>query len=267
MRERCAVSVQGNLATLFEERAEPPADGEIAWYAARLPRGSGVVLDAIAGTGRLLVPLIDAGWQVHGAEASATMLARCRARLERCGHTTELFRQSVVALNLPFRYAAAFIAGGAFQLLVDPAAALDALLRLRAHLVEPALLLLDLFVPAGAEHPPGAAVVEVQAVTPLDGGRIGLRSETSFDVAQKRIDVVRRYERRDRQSIVEREDETVSLTWYSEEQAVALLEAAGYCNVHIDSPPCAREEGRRFAAIARVGPDSSGRAGRTNLLT
>src|SRR5262249_19707037 len=166
-----------SLATLFQESAGAATGEEIAWYAARLPRGRGVVLDAMTGSGRMLVALLDAGFQVHGAEASRALLARARSEVERRGHATELFAQSVAALNLPFRYGAAFVADGAFQRLVDPSAALDALLRIRAHLVPPAKLLLDLFVPSGAEHPPGAPVIEIQTVTPGDGGRIGLRSE------------------------------------------------------------------------------------------
>ena len=60
-------------------------------------------------------------------------------------------------LNLPSRYAAAYIAGGAFQLLADPITALDALLRIRAHLIDPGLLLLDLFVPDAGRTPSGRA--------------------------------------------------------------------------------------------------------------
>jgi hypothetical protein len=250
MIDRNGTSDGASLATLFREGAEPATPAEVAWYAGPLPRAT--VLDAMAGTGRVLAPLLDAGFPVHGAEASLALLARCRAEVARCGHSTELFRQSVTGLNLPFRYGAAFIAGGAFQHLVDSAAALDALLRIRAHLVEPARLMLDLFVPDGAEHPPGAAVIEVQTVTPADGGRIGMRSETSFDVAQKRIDVVRRYERRERTAIVAREDETVSLTWYTEEQAVALLHAAGYRDCSIERMAGSSARGRRFAVVARA---------------
>lgn len=241
-----------SLATLFQASASPAPEAEVAWYAARLPRGRGLVLDAMAGTGRMLVALLVAGFQVHGAEASRALLASARAEVERRGQATELFAQNVTALNLPFRYSAAFVAGGAFQRVVDPVAALDALLRVRAHMVPSAVLLLDLVIPAAAEHPPGAAVVEVQTVTPGDGGRIGLRTETSFDVAQKRIDVVRRYERRDRQAIVAREDETVSLTWYTEEQAVALLQTAGFREVAIESAPVSSGPGRHFAVTARA---------------
>src|SRR5690348_8728501 len=123
------VAAYGTLGALFRDASHPRAsDAEVAWYTARLPHNAGPILDVMAGSGRLLVPLIEAGFQVHGVDVSEAMLARCRRRLETVDAATELFRQNVAALNLPFRYAAACIAGGSFQRLSDPTAALDALL-------------------------------------------------------------------------------------------------------------------------------------------
>jgi SAM-dependent methyltransferase len=247
------MSAFGTLGTLFYDADRPRAsDAEVAWYAAHLPRDAGPVLEAMAGSGRLLVPLLEAGIPVHGVDSSDAMLASCERRLACAGRTTRLYRQSVVALNLPSRYAAAYIAAGAFQLLADPITALDALLRIRAHLIDPGLLLLDLFVPTQAEHPPGAPIVEVRTVTPGEGVRIGQRSETFLDVGLRRIDVKTRYERRDRSAITAREDETRALTWYSEEEAVRLVRDAGYCDPVTEPLAWSREDGRHFAVRAKL---------------
>jgi SAM-dependent methyltransferase len=252
-KERHTVAAHGTLGTIFHDAEEPRAsDSEIAWYATRLPRTAGPVLDVMAGSGRLLIPLLEAGFRVHGVDISEAMLASCRKRLEASGAAAELFRQSVTALNLPFRYSAAFVAAGAFQLLTDPTAALDALLRIRAHLIDPGVLLLDLFVPGGAEHPPGAPVVEVRTVAASADCRIGLRSETSVDVALRRIDVRSRYERRDRHTITAREDEMLALTWYSEDEALTLLKDAGYHDLNIEPAARPRDDGRHFAVTARA---------------
>lgn len=238
---------------MFYDAVRPRAsDAEVRWYVAHLPRDAGPVLDAMAGSGRLLVPLLEAGLLVHGVDPSEAMLASCEKRLAAAGRATRLYRQSVAALNLPARYAAAFIAAGAFQLLADPIAALDALLRLRAHLIEPGLLLLDLFMPTQAEHPPGAPIVEVRTVTPGDGVQIGLRSETFLNVDRRRIDVKTRYERRDRAAITAREDETRALTWYSEEEAVTLLRDAGYREPWTEPLAWSRDGGRHFAVGAKA---------------
>ena len=247
------MSAYGSLGTLFYDADKPRAgEAEVAWYAARLPRDAGPVLEAMAGSGRLLVPLLEAGFEVHGVDSSEAMLANCEKRIAICGRATQLYRQNVTTLNLPTRYAAAFIAAGSFQLLADPIAALDALLRIRAHLIDPGLLLLDLFVPAEAEHPPGEPIVEVRTVTAGEGVHIGLRSETSCDVDLRRIDVRTRYERRDQTTITAREDETWALTWYTEGEAVRLLGDAGYRDIRIEPAAWPREDGRHFAVSARA---------------
>jgi len=247
------MSAYGTLGTLFYDADRPRAsEAEVAWYAERLPRDAGPVLEAMAGSGRLLVPLLEAGIRVHGVDSSEAMLASCERRLVAAGRTTRLYRQSVATLNLPARYAAAYIAAGAFQLLANPITALDALLRIRAHLLDPGLLLLDLFMPSEIEHPPGAPIVEVRTVTPGDGVRIGLRSETFLDVEMRRIDVKTRYERRDRTTITAREDETRVLTWYSEEEAVRLLGDAGFCDLRTEPLAWSREGGRHFAVRGKA---------------
>ena len=92
----------GSLGALFRDTENPRADDvEVAWYAARLPRHAGPVLNVMTGWGRLLEPLLDAGFQVHGVDISEAMLARCEQRLAKSGRTAQLFRQNVVALNLP----------------------------------------------------------------------------------------------------------------------------------------------------------------------
>lgn len=248
------MAAYGRLCTLFYDADKPRAPAtEVAWYAQRLPRDAGPVLEAMAGSGRLLLPLAESGFKVHGVDGSESMLASCEARLIGAGLAAPLFRQDVATLNLPFRYSAAFIAAGSFQLIVDPIAAAKALERLRAHLVAPGVLLLDCFVPAEAFHPPGAPVVEVRTVALPDGTRIALRSETFVDAEGRRIDTKSRYERRSGATILAREDETLAVTWYAEEEIVELVNSAGYGDVEVEASPIeATGDARRYAVRARA---------------
>jgi SAM-dependent methyltransferase len=248
-----AAPQRGPLSALFHDDDHPRApDEEVAWYVARLPHDAGRILEAMSGSGRMLHPLLDAGLSVHGVDVSEPMLASCAARLASSGRDTQLFRQDVAALNLPFRYCAAFIAGGSFQLLTGRHAAIDALLRIRAHLIEPGMLLLDLSIPDQAEHPPGAAVIEVRHAMLADGTLLACRSERVVDVQKRRIRTQSRYERRARSRIVAREDETMMLTWYDEEQIAELLADAGYRAVCIEAPAAAGPNARHFAVSARA---------------
>jgi hypothetical protein len=243
----------GTLRAAFETAPTLRAhDAATAWYVSRLPRDTGTLLDAMTGSGCLLIPLLEAGFNVHGADASEAALARCSARLTSIGRSTQLFRQSVTALNLPFRYGAAFIAGGAFQSLAGRVAALDALLRVRAHLIDPGLLLLDLFVPDEAVHPPGAPVVELSTLALADGSQIARRAETVIDMVRRRSIVRSRFERRDRTGVLAREDDVREITWYAEDEIAALVGDAGYHDVRFE--PLAWRDGaraRHFAVSAR----------------
>ena len=242
----------GPLCTEFYDADKPRAsDAEVAWYEARLPSGSGPVLEAMCGSGRLLIPLLERSLNVHGVDTSAAMLASCETRLARAKLQTPLFRQDLAKLNVPFRYAAAFAAAGSFQLLADPASATSALERIRAHLVPPGVLLLDLTIPDAALHPPAAPLVEVRAVKLPEGERITVRSETLVDAHARRLAIALRYEKRARSKIT-REDEKLVLTWYDEAQIRTLLDDTGFVDVTIEPAAFASGEPTAFAVRARM---------------
>ena len=243
----------GPLCAEFYDADKPVAAAEeVAWYRERLPRDAGPLLEPMCGSGRLLVPLVEDGYNVHGADASVAMLARCEARLGQAPREARLFRQDVAELNLPFRYAAAFIAAGSFQLITDPARARAALVHLRTHLVDPGVLLLDFFVPADGEQRIAAPLVEVRSVVLNDGTRIALRSETTMypDARLARTDS--RYVHRRGHDLLAEENEAIALTWYAPEDAAALVTEAGYRDVAIEASPRIPASGSAFALRAHA---------------
>jgi len=236
-----------------DARAPAPSGAEIGWYAQRLPRDAGLVLDAMCGSGRLLVPLAALGIAIHGADASAASLAVAQDHLDRAGLDATLYRQDVTALNLPTRFAAAILDGGAFARITDPEAALDALARLRAHLVGPGTLLVDARAPSYTQMRPGAPLVEIAGATLPDGSQIRMRSETSVDADARLANVDARYtHRRGAQSLGE-EHVRRALTWYDADDWCMLLEGAGFSDVACErSPREPSEDESAFAVTARA---------------
>ncbi|MCP6769549.1 hypothetical protein NL529_32355, partial [Klebsiella pneumoniae] len=80
-------------------------------------------------------------------------------------------------------------------------------------------------------------------VTLPDATKIAVRSEIFVDAEGRRIDIRSRYEQRERATIIAREDETLPLTWYTEEEIVELLKDAGYRDVAVGPPAWATDEG------------------------
>ena len=243
----------GPLCTLFYDADKPVvADGEVAWYAQSLPKDAGPLLELMCGSGRLLVPLVADGWKLHGVDASAAMLASCEARLAERKLTSPLFRQDLTLLNLPFRYSAAFVAAGSFQLITDPGAAALALQRIRAHLVDPGLLLMDMFVPSESSQRLGAPLVELERVALGDGTHITLRTESTMWAEARMWRIASRYSHRRGATLLGEENEVLSLTWYSPAEISALLAEAGFRDVAEGTSPRASDDSMHFAVTART---------------
>jgi SAM-dependent methyltransferase len=242
------------LRARFDDAARPAAaSGEIDWYVERLPRDAGLVLDAMCGSGRLLVPLVLRGVSMHGADASGAALALATARLAAAGRSTLLYRQALPALNLPTRYAAAILDGDAFQRIADPVAARVALERLRAHLVEPGFLIVDARVPPFAHARFGAPLVELTSVALGDGSQIRLRAETSVDTDARLARTDARYTHRHGAVALAEEHARRATTWYDAGELAELVASAGFRDVAEEPTPRASEAGERgYVVTARA---------------
>ncbi|MEO8486618.1 MAG: methyltransferase domain-containing protein [Betaproteobacteria bacterium] len=232
-------------------RVAPSAD-ELDWYAARLPR-DGTCLDAMCGSGRLLVPLARRGFAIQGADASAAALALASARLASAGRNTLVYRQALVALNLPTRYGAAILDGAAFLHIADPKAARAALERLRAHLFAAGLLIVDAHVPSFAGSRFGAPLVEWKCVALDDGSQIRMRSETSVDSDARLARTDARYTHRKGAQALGEAHARGATTWYTGADLAELLVEAGWHDVAEEASPVVAGEGEtRYVVTARA---------------
>jgi SAM-dependent methyltransferase len=244
--------IWGELAAAFYDATHPRAsDDECAWYAQRLGDPASLTLDVMCGAGRLLLPLLARGCKVHGVDVSAPMVARCEEKLAAQSLSTTVFRQDVLALNVPFRYGAAFIAGGAFDNIVDPQSARQALERVRAHLVEPGTLIVACEVPSTTLQRLAAPLVEVRTARLPDGSQVSLRSETTWTEGARSMRAQRRYSHRRGTQLVAEESETVRATWYAPADILEVVRAAGFRDARTEPLPAEPDyEGETFALIA-----------------
>jgi len=114
---------------------------EIAYFGDYVAAGQ-PALDAGCGSGRLLVPWLNAGYDVDGCDVSDDMVARCRERARAAGHDPFLAVQPLHELDMPRRYRTV-VACGVFGLGTTWEQDVRALKRLYDALEPGGTLLLD----------------------------------------------------------------------------------------------------------------------------
>lgn len=91
--------------------------GDVEFYRDRLRGVDGPVLEPAVGTGRILIPLLQAGFDVTGLDTSPDMLALCRKHCESFGLSPELLRADLTEFVRPAAFAAVIMPAGSIALL------------------------------------------------------------------------------------------------------------------------------------------------------
>lgn len=141
-----------------------PLQGDVEFYLELALEAGGPVLEHGAGSGRILLPLAQAGLDVTGVDVSGAMLAIARRRLDEAGLHAELIQAPMQSFEATARFALALIPARAFQHLTEPEDQRQCLGRVRRSLRPGGLLVVDLFDPlleAVVGEPPLTAAREV----------------------------------------------------------------------------------------------------------
>ena len=141
-------------AALYDHEYKRRRD-DVRWYRALparelgKPDGTKTILELGCGSGRTLIPLVRDGWRVVGVDTSATMLARCEARLSRVagGERAELVRADFRRLALGRRFALIICPFNAFMHLYTRDDVERFLAVVRAHLTPNGLFAFDVLNP------------------------------------------------------------------------------------------------------------------------
>ncbi len=126
--------------------AEKPLEDE-SFYRRMLEQCPGLALEVGCGTGRLLLPYLQAGFDVEGVDCAPEMLAICQQKAEREGLTPILHQQFMQDLDLTQRYKTIYIPFRSFQLMSDRDDALKSLQNFYAHLEAEGQLLISTGIP------------------------------------------------------------------------------------------------------------------------
>lgn len=215
------------------DKPEAPPD-ELAFYTSYIERYGEPVLELMSGSGRFLGPLVTAGFDIDGVDASADMLDACVRRYPQHNLSGRLHEQFLHELDLPRRYAFAFCGAGSFGLLVDQAEIAESLARIRRHLLPGGWFLLEFETPLARHDWPDGQWTG-RWWRRADGATIALRGTTDYDAATQVEHGLGIYELFVESRLVETELDDWAQRYWDAEDIVAVLERAGFAEVTVSA--------------------------------
>lgn len=221
-----------SLCTEFYDLTKPLASGdEVAFYTEKLSHKT--VLEAMCGSGRLLIPLLKAGLEINGLDYSSEMLANCRERLKEESLEAPLYEQDIEESTVPNLFDAIIIAIGSFQLLHPREKALKVLIKMKKILKPGGQIFIETFVPwdvlyENNEYEESERVVEIDYST-----KIHLRSVNQADKFYQFIKSKNFYKKTQNGKTMQTEEEELYINWYYRYEMMYFLEKAGFKNVEL----------------------------------
>ena len=126
-------------------------DEDREFYVDEAVKTGSPVLELGCGTGRITIPVAEAGVDVVGLDLSPAMLSKARLKVSRLDEETqrrvELVEGDMRSFSLGKRFRLVMIPFRSFLHLLTPAAQRQALGRIREHLLEDGRLILNIFDP------------------------------------------------------------------------------------------------------------------------
>jgi SAM-dependent methyltransferase len=202
--------------------------GDVEYYRRHLAGVSGPILEPAAGTGRILIPLLESGLRVEGLDTSPEMLALCRQHCRERGLNPVLRQADMTTFVQQAAYSAVIIPAGSISLLDGRAETSRALAGFHRSLA-----------------PGGKLIVDVPAPQPVTGQeemrhwRHGpylwtlQTMHVEYDPATNQKTRFLRYEKWEDGQPVKTELQVFRLQHWSVAEFTGLLADAGFANIAV----------------------------------
>lgn len=214
--------------------------GDIDYYRSRLTDCEGRILEAMVGSGRVYVPLLEAGLRIEGIDSSHHMLDACAREAQERELTPVLYEGTLETLDLPHSYEAIIIPGGSFALIEERQASIAVLRRLHDHLEPGGRLILDLSLPGAPDA--SSAFSGTSSFTLKDGSLITMETKTAqFDFFTQCHVLFIKYEKWRDGSLIQTELQRLPLRWYGVEEFKMVLKEIGFSDVEVTADYSGKE--------------------------
>jgi SAM-dependent methyltransferase len=222
----------GNLSTEVYDLDKPVGTsfGEVEYYAQLLTGIHGRVLEPAVGTGRVLIPLLQAGFDVDGYDTSPEMLAVCHERCRERGLEPSIREADMTTFIAPGEYAAVIVPSGSITLLDGREQTTRALESFRACLQPSGRLAIDVGAPQ--------LVTESESMRSWAAGSLLWTLQTlhiEYDSVANQTTRWLRYDKWDDGSLLASELQIFRLQHWSVNEFTTLLSEAGFADISVTS--------------------------------
>ncbi len=190
-----------------------------------------LLFEPMCGSGRLLIPLLQLGYQVHGLDSSLVMLNHCRQRAQELHLNAVLYQGAIEYWSTPQKYQGIIIPFGSFQLLYPRENAETALEKFNEMLTLGGKLIIDTFVPWEALYDNGEVDISTRKTVLPSGEWIEIQNHTTADKFKQHMLSKTHYTKYSNNKIIAEEDEQMNIMWYYEFEMALLLEKFGFKNI------------------------------------
>ena len=216
----------------------------------------GPILDVGCATGRILIPLAEAGYDIDGIDPSEDALAICREKLAACNLKADVACQLMQTLDRRRRYQLIIVPCGTIQIVRERDAQQEAFRRFYEHLLPGGLLLLTLYNYGKGEDESsrGAWKIRSRRAQP-DGTELEKAAIIhGWNLLEQTIQQQVRYRRYQGETVLEEQICEADERWYYVHEMTLMLECAGFavervCGNYTEEP--ARQENFVFTFHAR----------------
>lgn len=209
------------------------------FYVGLARKANGPVLDVACGTGRILLPCLQAGVDVEGLDFFEPMLDKLRSKAAALGLSPTLHRADMSDFSLSRQFALVMIPFNAFIHNMTQAAQISCLECCRAHLLPGGKLVFDTFFPSLEiiGTPPNTRVLEGELPHPETGLPMRMYDTRTFDRVEQVQHSINELELLDADGTVQETHRSEIRGRYVYKQEMALLlRVAGFArwDIHGD---------------------------------
>ncbi len=216
------------LCTEFYDLEQHPlGEQALAFYLEQARKANGPILEPMCGTGRFLIPMLQAGFDVEGFDASPFMLDALRKKYAHFSlQEAPISQQLIQDFTSVRRYQLIFIPYGSFGLITSCEDVKRSLSVLRHHLQPGGKCILEIETVASVPQPCGVWRRGVHSRP--DGSKIALSFITSYDPQTQLFQSFSRYELLDNGLVQATEEENFQQYLYRCDELDELLYDAGF---------------------------------------